>query len=179
MKKQWMVVAVVALGVSFGASRASAQGPAGAGAASAADTSSHASHSYNPIKWVKKDSKTNSDLLDANSDQNKKLTAYLQTQGVISANSSVAEACASFKVVTDCVAALRASHNLGLDFSCIKANVTGVLTGEDTSACRRVGGDKGVSLDKAIHLLKPEINAKAAAKDAESQARTDVKQAQG
>ena len=59
MKKQWFLVAFLALGLSLfltvGADRAAAQGPAGAGAAGATTQSSHSSHSLNPIKWVKKD----------------------------------------------------------------------------------------------------------------------------
>jgi len=177
MKKAWMVVAIVAISVSAGARRAAAQGPAGVGATAAAEPSSHAPHSYNPIKWVEKKPKTGSDWHDANSEPDKKLTAKLQGTGVLAANTNIAEACNTYKVLSDCVAALHASHSLALDFNCVKSDMTGVQTGADMSACKEPGGDKGVSLSKTIQLLKPGADAKAEAKNAEKQASEDVKEA--
>ena len=177
MKKLWMVVAIVLMSVSGGVGRAAAQGPAGAGATAAAQSSSHAPHSYNPIKWVKKSPKTGSDWHDANSEPGKKLTAKLQGTGVLAANTNIAEACATFKVLSDCLAALHASHSLALDFNCVKSDMTGVQTGADMSACKEPGGDKGVSLSKTIQLLKPGADAKAEAKNAERQANEDLKEA--
>jgi hypothetical protein len=177
MKKTWLVVAIVAMSVSAGAGRAAAQGPAGAGATAAAESSSHEPHSYNPIKWVKKGPKTGSDWHDANSEQDKKLTAKLQGAGVLAANTNIAAACATFKVLSDCLAALHVSHSLALDFNCVKSDMTGVQTGADMSACKEPKGDKGVSLSKAIQLLKPGADAKAEAKNAERQANEDLKEA--
>jgi acid phosphatase family membrane protein YuiD len=74
-----------------------------------------------------------------------------------------------------CLAALHASHNLGLDFNCLRANVTGVLTSADMSGCKVAAGDKAQSLNKTIHELKPDANAKQAAKDAEQQAKDDLR----
>jgi hypothetical protein len=176
MKKMWMVVAILAAGSSISVGRVAAQGPAGAGASAAADSSSHPSHSYNPIKWVKKDTKS-SNSTDANTDKNKKLTLSLQQQGVLTAETNVTEKCATFKELGSCVAALHASHSLGLDFDCLKANVTGVLTSADTTSCQRAGGDKGASLEKSIHMIKPDADAKGAAKEAEKRAKEDLKQA--
>src|SRR5277367_4912821 len=85
MKKLFLVVAVAALSVSFGAGKAAAQGPAGAGAGSASGGSG-GGHSLNPVKWVKKDPKPASDQLDAKDDQDKRLTASLQAQGVLASN---------------------------------------------------------------------------------------------
>src|SRR5208283_585855 len=177
MKKAWMVVAIVAISVSAGARRAAAQGPAGVGATAAAEPSSHAPHSYNPIRWVEKKPKTGSDWHDANSEQDKKLTAKLQGTGVLAANTNIAEACAAFKVLSDCLAALHASHSLALDFKCVKSDMTGVQTSAEMSACKEPKGDKAVSLSKTIELLKPGADAKSAAKDAERQASEDLKDA--
>jgi hypothetical protein len=176
MKRPWMVVAIVAMSVSAGAGRAAAQGPAGVGATAAVEPSSHAPHSYNPIKWVEKKPKTGSDWHDANSEPDKKLTAKLQGTGVLAANTNIAEACATFKVLSDCLAALHASHSLALDFNCVKSDTTGVRTGADMSACKEPNGDKGVSLSKTIQLLKPAADAKAEAKNAERQANEDLKE---
>lgn len=177
MKKPWMVVVIVAMSVSAGAGRAAAQGPAGVGATAAAESSSHTPHSYNPINWVKKSPQTGSDWHDANSELGMKLTAKLQGTGVLAANTNIAQSCNTYKVLSDCLAALHASHSLALDFNCVKSDMTGVQTGADMSACKEPKGDKGVSLGKTIQLLKPGADAKAEAKNAERQANEDLKEA--
>src|SRR5580698_9397889 len=141
MKKLFLIVAVATMSVSFGASRAAAQGPQGAGAGSAASSSSIGGHSLNPIKWVKKEPKSASDALDV------------------------------------CVAALLASNSVGLDFNCLKSNLTGVQTSADMSSCKGPAGDKSISLSKAIHVMKPDADAKAETKNAEKQAKDDLKAA--
>jgi len=177
MKKRLMlVVAVTMFSVSYGAGHAMAQGPAGAGAGGASSSSSSSGHSLNPIKWVKKD-KSSNDATDAKEQQDQKLTAALQAQGVLPANIDAKVACDNFKTREDCVAALHASKNLGLDYNCLKSNVTGVQAGADMSACKETGGDKGIGLAKAIHLLKPDADAKGEAKNAEKQAKDDLKAA--
>jgi hypothetical protein len=176
MKKQVMLVAAMAmLSVSYGAGRTVAQGPAGAGAGGGSSSSSSSGHSLNPIKWVKKDK--SSEQSDAKEQQDQKLTGALQAQGVLPANIDAKAACENFKSREDCVAALHASKNLGLDYNCLKSNLTGVLASADMSSCKENGGDKGISLVKAIHLLKPEADAKGEAKNAEKQAKDDLKAA--
>jgi hypothetical protein len=178
MKKLFLVVAVVAtVSVSFGAARGAAQGPQGAGAGSAASSSSSGGHSLNPIKWVKKDPKSASDQLDAKDEQDKKLTANLQAQGVLQANTDAKGACENFRALDECVAALHASKNVGLDFNCLKSNLTGVQTSADMSSCKGPAGDKSISLSKAIHAMKPDADAKAESKNAEKQAKDDLKAA--
>jgi hypothetical protein len=184
MKKSCLVVAVLTFGVvlflTVGAERAGAQGPAGAGGSTAAQGSSSStksSHSLNPIKWVKKDkdSKNSPDSNGTRGDVEKKLTPKLQAQGILPANSNVTDACAPFTVVTDCLATLHASHNLGLDFNCLRASVTGVHTNADMSGCKAADGGKPRSLNKAIRLQNPGADAKGGAKNAEQQAKEDLK----
>jgi hypothetical protein len=175
MKKLVLVVAVAMVGVSFGAGSVLAQGPQGAGAGSASSSSSSGGHSLNPIKWVKKDPKSASDQLDAKDDQDKRLTANLQAQGVLPANTDAKSACENFKALDDCVAALHASKNAGLDFNCLKSNLTGVQTGADMSSCKGSAGDKSMTLSKAIHVMKPDADAKSEAKNAEKQAKDDLR----
>src|SRR5271168_130654 len=177
MKKLGYLLAAAMIGVSFGAARATAQGPQGAGAGAASSSSSSGTHSLNPIKWVKKDPKSASDQLDAKDEQDKKLTASLQAQGVLPAKTDAKSACENFKGLDDCVAALHASKNEGLDFNCLKSNLTGVQTGADMSACKGPAGDKSISLSKAIHVMKPDADAKAETKNAEKQAKDDLKAA--
>ncbi|HVS88562.1 MAG TPA: hypothetical protein VHF01_10135 [Candidatus Acidoferrum sp.] len=181
MKKLFMVVAVATIGISFGAGRTTAQGPQGVGASVAAGSgpsqSSHSSHSLNPIKWVKKSPKPASDQLDARSDRDKKLTAKFQAQGLLPANTDLKSACDTFKNLDGCVAALHVSHNLGVEFNCLKSDLTGVQTSADMSGCKGTAGTKAMSLDSAIRALKPEANAKAEAKNAVKQAHDDLKEA--
>ena len=183
MKRSLLMVAVLILSVSLfltaGAERAGAQGPAGAGASTAAQgsSSSHSSHSLNPIKWVKKDkgSKNSPDSNGNRSDIEKKLTPKLQSQGLLPANSNATDACAPFTALNECLAALHASRNLGLEFNCLRANVTGVHTNADLSGCKGSIGDKAQGLNKAIHELNPHADAKGATKNAEQQAKDDLK----
>jgi hypothetical protein len=180
MKKLGLIVAVAMLGVTFCAGRLAAQGPAGAGAGTAASggsSSSSGGHSLNPIKWVKKDPKPASDQLDAKAEQDKKLTANLQAQGVLAANTDAKTACENFNRLDDCVAALHVSKSLGMDFNCLKSDLTGVQTSADMSSCKSFSGDKAMSLSKAIHAIKPDADAKNEAKNAEKQAKDDLKAA--
>lgn len=174
MRKIALFTTVAGLVLSFGAISASAQGPAGAGATTAASSSGSSSHSYNPIKWVKKNKNTDA-APGATSDQNQKLTAKFQADGLLPANTDVNGACSTFKELGDCLAALHASHNTGIDFNCVRADVTGVQTNANISSCKGPLGDKPASLRDALRRQKPEIDAKSEAKTAESQAKADLK----
>jgi hypothetical protein len=57
------------------------------------------------------------------------------------------------------VAAVHVSHNLGIPFSQLKAEMAG----------------SGMNLGKAIHELKPNVNAKSERKRATKEAREDLK----
>ena len=129
----------------------------------------------NPIKWIKKDSNNSTSAPGSRSDAEKKLTTSLQAQGVLAANATATDACSPFTVLEGCLAALHASHNLGVDFNCLRAEVTGVHTSADMSGCKAADGEKTLDLSKAIHQLKPDANAKQATKDAERQAKDDLK----
>lgn len=177
MRKAGFAVLILATGFSFGAVQVNAQGPAGVGATQAAAGSSSgsgSSHSINPIKWIKKD-KSSSNAAPS-TDKNQRLTALLQQNGVLPKDGDVSSACSVFKNLGDCVAALHASHNVGLDFNCVRADVTGVQTGADLSGCKGPVGDKAVSLHEALKRLKPEADAKAEVKNAEKQAKDDLKE---
>ncbi len=166
-------VSIAAL-VLFAAAQAAAQGPAGAGAAGAAGGGS-SSHSYNPLKWIgKKDAKPTGDSPVSNAELDQKLETKLRAMQVLSADTTLKQACVNFLKRVDCLVALHASHNVGLNFECVKSNVTGVRVGTDTSSCRMPAGDKPLSLAKTIKLLKPDADGKSAAKDAESVAKQEL-----
>jgi len=151
---------------------AAAQGPAGAGAAEAAGGGSGA-HSLSPTKWFgKKEAKAASpDELD------QKLEPKLRAAEVLAAHASLNEVCRNFVQRVDCVAALYASHNLGIDLECIRSNMSGVRTDVAAASCRFPDTDKPLNLLKTIRLLKPDADAKSAAREAESAARQAVKEA--
>jgi hypothetical protein len=179
VKKTLFVGAVLLFGISIsltvGAEGSAAQGPAGVGASAAAQDSSPSLHSLNPIKWVKKDSRNSTDALGSRSEVEKKLTPSLQAHGILAADATATDACASFTALNECLAALHASHNVGIDFNCLRADVTGVHSGTDVSGCKVADGEKAQGLNKAIHQLKPDVNAKRTVKDAEQQAKDDLK----
>ena len=93
----------------------------------------------------------------------------------MAANATTTDACVPFTALEACLAALHASHNLGLDFNCVRADSTGVHTSADVSGCKVADGEKAQGLNTAIHQLKPDANAKQAAKEAEQQAKDDLK----
>ena len=175
MRKQWMIFAVAAVSFSFGTIQVRAQGPRGAGAggtdAPKDPEAAHTGHSLNPVKWVKKDSKK---TVDANSDRDKQLTSRLQARGLVPANADLADTCAGFKSMRDCLAAIHASHNAKVNFTCLKWDMTGVQPKADVSSCGTPGSG-GMSLREGIQLLNPDANAKAEAKVAEKQAHQDLK----
>ena len=177
MKRNALKVSLFALGLSafltVVAQHAAAQGPAGAGAADAAKQSSISAHSLNPIKWVKKDKKS-ADANDSRADIEKKLTPKLQSQGLLPPSSNATEACSAFTALNECLAALHASHSLALNFTCLSAAMTGVHTNADVSGCKVSDGEKALPLNKAIHAMNPEADAKGATKNAEQQAKDDL-----
>jgi hypothetical protein len=175
MTPKWILTAV-AVSFFLGATGAAAQGPQGVGAADAAQGSA-GPHISNPVNWLKKEPRTETASLDASSDQNAKLTAKLQMQGVLPAKEDLKAACSTIKELGDCIAALHAGRNLGLDFDCLKSKLSGVQAKLDTAqSCASATDGKPVSLIKAIHSLKPNADAKAEAKKAEAQSRDDMKE---
>jgi hypothetical protein len=97
--------------------------------------------------------KTASDLLT----QNTKLSSNLEK--LLPGGMSAQQACAGFKNLGQCVAAIHVSHNLDIPFADLKAKMTG--SGSE-------------SLGKAIGDLKPSANAKAESKKAQQQANQDL-----
>jgi hypothetical protein len=155
MKIKWMMAAGLALLV-VGSGRVAAQ-------------------SLNPVHWMKK-SPTASEQLSADKDAGKKLESLLQA--ILPPKTKLDDACASFKQLETCVAALHISHNLKIKFNCVKWDVTGTQpTGGNVATCTAPENGKALSLVKAIQTLKPEADAKAEAKNAERRAREDIKDA--
>jgi hypothetical protein len=155
MKRKWIIVATVGMGLFLGAARTAAQ-------------------SYNPIRWVKK-GPTASEQLATNEQQSKKLTAQLQA--IMPPRTTLKDLCSNFRELTGCVAALHVSHSLKIKFNCLKWDMTAMKPSGNVSACSAPDGGKALSLAKAIHTLKPDADAKTEAKSAEKRAHEDVKDA--
>ena len=157
MKNRWIIVGVAAVSVLLG----------GAGTAAG---------SYNPLKWIKRGpTSTASEQLAANKQQERKLS--LQLQALLPPRTSLKDACAGFRNLTDCVAALHVSRNLNVKFNCLKWNMTGAKPAGDVKSCEAPWRDKGMDLSRAIRELKPDANSRTETKNAEKRAREDIKDA--
>lgn len=176
MKKLLSSLGILILATCFSVDRAAAQGPTGAGAAVAAGGGSSNARSYNPVKWFGKKDKSPESAISLE-DLDKRLEPKLRAAQVLAPVASLKDVCVNFIERFDCLAALHATHSLGLNFACVASNVSGVRVGTDTSGCRMPEGDKPLSLMKTIHLLKPDADAKTAAKVAETTAREDIQDA--
>lgn len=186
MKRLSMAMAVGTLCASLAAITVQAQDPAGSGPGA---TSSDPAHWYsparfkklNPVPYVKKpidylrsDSKTASDQLAANNDEERHLTAQLQSHGLLPSHTDLKATCSDFKDLDDCVAALHASHNVGIKFDCLKWNVTAVAPDGAAKTCTAPESSRPVSLERAIRALKPDADAREEAKTALRQARENI-----
>jgi hypothetical protein len=171
MRKHWIALAAITIGICLAPLRSEAQGPQGVGAGEAARAGAP---SHNPMSWLKKKPLTASETLDANNDQGAKLTTRLQTQGLLPAGADIHDTCETFKDLGDCVATLHAAHNLGWNFNCLKSKVTGVQVGADTSACSGTTDGKPLPLTKALHALDPGVDAKGEANQAVKESHDDL-----
>jgi hypothetical protein len=80
-------------------------------------------------------------------------------QKLLPAGTTPQQACSGFSNLGHCVAAIHVSQNLGISFSDLKGKIT---------------GSNSESLGKAIHELKPDVDANAEKKKAEKQAKDDM-----
>lgn len=180
MKRQWILVATAAMGLSSGMLPAAAQDSQSAGQNTEKPRTAHWYNPVtwgNPIRWIKRDSGTASEQLAANDEQEQKLTSQLKAKEVLAPGKVLKEACSTFRSLAECVAALHVSHNLKLEFNCLKYDLTGIDPTFGKSSCAGPPGGKAIGLTKAIQLLKPEADARAEAKNALRQARGDLSDA--
>src|SRR5260370_27002744 len=134
---------------------------------------------YNPRKLIKRGPISANDQLASDGDLETRLTHQLQMQGIFPQDKILQDACSSFKELADCVASLRVSSTLKIDFSCLKWDVTGVKPKPVADSCAGPAGGKAMGLYRAIDLLKPDSNARTEANNALRKARDDIKDATG
>jgi len=122
--------------------------------------------------------KTPDQLLTQNTKLSDNLSNLLSKMGLKTASGAALtpqEACANFKNLGQCVAAIHVSNNLGIDFNKLACNMT--LKPVTTSACPAgtATGSKGISLGASIDALKPGTNGKTEAQKAVTEANDDMK----
>jgi hypothetical protein len=178
MRHYLFVFSSAALCFSFGTFPGSAQDPKDAKPASQS-APWYNPKKYNPAKLLKRDAKSANDQLASNGDMEAKLTHQLQVQEILPQDKNLQDACSGFKELAFCVASLRVSHSLKIDFSCLKWDITGVKPKPVSDSCAGPSDGKAMGLARSIDLLKPDSNAKTEASDALRRARDDIKDATG
>ena len=85
------------------------------------------------------------------------------------------QACSGFKNLGQCVAAAHVSKNLGINFACLRSDMTGQAPLKGTS-CPSGTGWKSMSLGKAIQTLRPSADHALEAKKGRREADQDLKE---
>jgi hypothetical protein len=96
---------------------------------------------------------------------------------ILPADKELQDACSDFKDLANCIAVLRLNHNLQIEFTCLKWDVTGIKPKPVADSCAGPAGGKAMPLEKAVDLLKPDANARTESKNALKQAHDDIKDA--
>ena len=121
--------------------------------------------------------KSASDQLADNEELEQKLTDQLRAQGVLDKSANLQDKCSSFNSLQTCVAVVRASKSLAVEFACLKWDVTGVKPEDVSEACAGPSDRKAMSFTDSISLLKPNVDAKDEAAKALKAAHDDIKDA--
>ena len=130
----------------------------------------------NPAKLFKHYKSAN-DQLASDGHLEDKLSKQLRIQGVLGADRELQDVCSDFKDLTNCVAVLRLSVSLPVEFTCLKWNVTGVKPKSAPDSCAGPAGGKAMPLDRALDLLKPKLDVKNESSNALRKAHDDIKDA--
>ncbi len=181
-KKQFLMVAAALF---FATAPAFAQhghsgaggGAGGAGGSHGAAMSNGAADNGNSNSSPKGASSSPTMLLTRNTKLDNNLTSKLQSKGLLPAGTDLKDACAGFKNLGQCVAALHVSHNVNVPFACMKAEMTGTAPATGATCPAGTGSSK-LSLGKSIQALAPKADSKSASKTATTEADADIKEAQ-
>ena len=132
---------------------------------------------YNPVKLIKRGPKSANDQLASDGRLEDALTKQLRLLKILPADKELQDACSDFKDLANCIAVLRLNHNLQIEFTCLKWDVTGIKPKPVADSCAGPAGGKAMPLEKAVDLLKPDANARTESKNALKQAHDDIKDA--
>jgi len=132
---------------------------------------------YNPMKLVKRYKSAN-DELASDGHLEDRLTKQLRIQGILPENNELQVVCSDFRDLPNCIAVLRLTHSLKVEFTCLKWNVTGVKPKSVADSCAGpAGGNKAMPLDRALDLLKPDLDSAKEARTALKKAHDDIRDA--
>jgi len=129
------------------------------------------------MKLIKHDSKSADDELAANDELERRLTGQLKAHGVLEKDANLQDKCSAFKSLQTCLAVIRASKSMGIEFTCLKWDVTGVKPANVSDSCAGPSDGKAMSFRNSISLLKPDADAKEEAAKALKAAHDDIKDA--
>lgn len=134
---------------------------------------------YNKVNPTKlfKHYKSANDQLASDGHLEDKLSKQLRIQGVLGADRELQDVCSDFKDLPNCVAVLRLTVSLPVEFTCLKWNVTGVKPKSAVDSCAGPAGGKAMPLDRALDLLKPKLDVKKESSGALKKAHDDIKDA--
>ena len=132
---------------------------------------------YNPLKLIRHGPQSANDRLASSEELEQKLTGQLQAHGILAKDAHLQDVCSSFKALGDCIAVLRASRTLQVEFACLKWDVTGVKPASVSNSCAGPSDRKAMSFRSSIELLKPDCDAKAESAKALKDAKDDIKDA--
>jgi hypothetical protein len=96
---------------------------------------------------------------------------------LLPAGTDLKSACAGFRNLGQCVAAIHVSHNLKIPFACMQADLTGQAPATGAQCPTGTGSSK-LSLGKSIQALAPSANSKQEATTGTKQADSDLKDAE-
>jgi hypothetical protein len=122
--------------------------------------------------------KTPDELLTQNTKLSDNLSNLLNKMGLKTVNGTPLtpqEACANFRNLGQCVAAIHVANNNGIDFNKLACDMTLKPVATSTCPAGTATGTKGISLGASIDALKPGTNGKTEAQKAVTQANQDVK----
>ena len=131
---------------------------------------------YNPVKLFKHPKSAN-DQLASNGQLEDKLSKQLRIQGILAQDRELQAVCSDFKELPNCIAVLRLSVSVPVEFACLKWNVTGVKPKAAADTCAGPAGGKAMPLDRALELLTPKLDARTEAREALKKAHDDIKDA--
>ena len=180
MKKQ--LILITAATFCFAVAPAFAQNPHGGGAGNAGGShgpamgNGNAGHGNVGVGASSKGAASSSptDLLTENSKLDSHLTSKLQSKGLLPAGTDLKDACAGFKSLGQCIAAIHVSHNHDIAFACLKSDMTGTAPATGTTCPAGTGSSK-MSLSKSIQALSPKTDSKGAARTATKQSDADIR----
>lgn len=130
----------------------------------------------NPARLIKHYKSAN-DQLASDGHLEDKLSKQLRIQRVLGADRELQDVCSEFKDLPNCVAVLRLSASLPVEFTCLKWNVTGVKPKSVADSCAGPAGGKAMPLDRALDLLKPKLDVRTESRNALKKAHDDIKDA--